>query len=279
MPRMVTQIEFWNGEVAERWVSDQERLDRVFGPLGDEAMKAARPAPGERVLDVGCGCGGTTFDLARAAGKTGHVLGVDISAPMVARARERAAAEGFGNVAFAEADAATLTAPQPFDLLFSRLGVMFFEDPRLAFTNLARALRPGGRVAFVCWRALDLNDWATVPLAAAVTLVPPPPPAPPGAPGPFAFADAERTLEILRGAGFEDARAAVRDVPLHVGHLEDATDFATRMGPASRLLKTAPPDVQARGREAIREALRPHASKENGVVLRAAQWVVTAARP
>src|SRR6185503_11565956 len=181
------QIKYWNETAAPKWVEYQAVLDTQLEELGRLAMERARLVPGERVLDVGCGCGATTRALAARVGARGSAHGVDISAPMLARAAELTRAAGVGNVRFTNADAQTYAfEPGGADVLFSRFGVMFFTDPPAAFTNLRRALRPGGRVAFVCWQPLAENPWLLVPLSTAAQHIQLPPPPAPGAPGPFA---------------------------------------------------------------------------------------------
>src|ERR1700722_16858165 len=185
------QIAYWNETAGPSWVAMQDDLDRELRELGLAAMAALAPRAEERLIDIGCGCGATTLELARRVGPGGGVLGVDISAPMLGVARERAAAEGLAQAGFL-----------PVDGAFSRFGVMFFEDPVAAFANIRAAVSPRGRLAFVCWRALAENPWMTVPMAAILPLLPAPPPAQtPGAPGPFAFADRDRLFAILRDAG------------------------------------------------------------------------------
>jgi ubiquinone/menaquinone biosynthesis C-methylase UbiE len=148
------QIEFWNGRPGARWVTHQETLDRVIGPIGDLAIERAAVAPGERVIDVGCGCGATTLALAAKVGVSGSMVGVDVSAQMLSRARARAEQLSGGRIELVEADASTHAFPFSADLIFSRFGVMFFRDPILAFQNLHRALRPGGRLVFAAWSVL-----------------------------------------------------------------------------------------------------------------------------
>jgi SAM-dependent methyltransferase len=231
---------------------------------------------GERVLDVGCGCGETSLALARRVGATGSVLGVDISTVMLERARARAA--GVANVRFLAADAQTHGfAPASFDVVFSRFGVMFFKDPRAAFSNLAQALAPGGRLGFHCWKSLAENPWMTVPLFAALQHVPPPTPPPPDAPGPFAFADAERVRGILADAGLAEIDFESRNDTMGVGagSLDEAADFALQMGPASIAIREATPETVAKVRASVREALAPYQTPE-GVRLATSSWVVTA---
>src|SRR6185503_20850430 len=167
-------------------------------------LQRLAPQPGERIVDIGCGGGDTTLALAERVQGHGFVLGVDVSRPLLQRATARAANTPEYPVRFVEADAAGYAFERgSFDALFSRFGVMFFADPAAAFANLRRALKPGGRMAFVCWRSEGENPIMTVPLTAAKKRIPvPPPPADPTAPGPFALADRARLERILQTAGF-----------------------------------------------------------------------------
>ncbi len=271
------QIDYWNEKAGHAWVSLQDRLDRQLQPLGDAAMTALAPGPGERVLDIGCGAGATTLLLADAVGPAGHVTGLDVSEPMLGLARQRGA--GRDNIGWVLADASTHRfAPASRDLLFSRFGVMFFGDPVAAFANLRTALRPGGRLAFVCWRPFDENPWMRVPLhavyAAGVQRVPKPGPEDPG---PYAFADPDRVRRILTSAGWSEPVLTPVDVSLDVaagGGLEQAVEQATHIGAASRALRDAPEELRPAAIAAIREALAPHVRDEN-VPLPGAVWVVT----
>jgi SAM-dependent methyltransferase len=270
------QIEFWNGPRGAAWAAEQELRDRSLAPFGEAALQAAAVAAGERVIDVGCGCGASTLELARAVGPSGSVIGVDVSAPMLARARERAAR--LPQVSFFEADAATHELAGNATLLFSRFGVMFFADPLGAFENLRRALAPGGRLAFVCWRSLADNGWMALPFAAAKRVISTLPPSlAPDAPGPLAFADAARTRSILERAGFSDLTFSPFDHPMPLGDrggLEAAAAEAVTIGPTARLLADASDEQRAEALAAIRAALAPHA-KGNVVELPAGAWVVT----
>jgi SAM-dependent methyltransferase len=270
------QIRYWNETIGPRWIEQEAMLDAQIAPLGLAAIERAGVARGELVLDVGCGCGQTTLQLAERVGPEGEVLGVDVSSPMLARARQRA--KGLAHVRFENADAQTHRFARGFDLAFSRFGVMFFADPVAAFANLRGALRARGRLAFVCWQALDRNPWLQVPLRALAGIVALPAPPPPGAPGPFAFADPERVRGILGRAGF----AAVELAPLcgdlalgAGGGLERAVGFAMEMGPASALLREAGAEARERARDAIRAALEPFATPD-GVRAEYAAWAVTA---
>jgi SAM-dependent methyltransferase len=258
-PAPVEELDPWNGARGARWVTQQVRLDRVLAPLDAQGLATAEPAVGERVIEIGCGCGASTLALADRVGPSGAVLGVDISAPMLAVARTRTRSRPW--VALREGDAARVTfsgKDGQVDLLYSRLGVMFFDDPAAAFTNLRRALRPGGRLAFVCWRSAAENPRHTVPFeaarAAAGAAIAPDPP---GAPGPFAFADSEHVLGILKQAGFRDAAVQPCDLQLELSAqgLEEAVAFALDAGPASRVLAGTSPAVAARVRAAVEGVL------------------------
>ena len=211
------QYAYWNGPEAEHWVAYDDHYDAALTRFGSRVLDAAGIGSGDRVLDVGCGCGATTLDAARRA-PAGSALGLDLSGPMLELARRRAAAQHITNVRFDRGDAQTCTFPRgAFDLAISRFGVMFFDDPVSAFANVGRALRSGGRVAFVCWQELPANEWIAVPAAAALAHVPMPDLGEPGGPGAFAFADPDRVRQVLEDAGF--ARVDVDGVrePLLIG--------------------------------------------------------------
>jgi SAM-dependent methyltransferase len=275
------QVTFWNEQAGPIWVARQTALDRMIAPFGERAMAALAPRPGERIVDVGCGCGGTSLELAQRVGASGSVLGVDVSEPMLARARQRAAAEGLAHVRFAAGDAQTHAfAAGTADALFSRFGVMFFVDPTAAFANLRTALQPDGRLAFVCWQELPANPWMMnllMTLASVVTL--PPPPAP-GAPGPFSFGDRDRVRRILDGAGFRDVafEAFESDVVIGGGGtVEEAVEFALDLGPTAAALREAGPDARPKVTAALRETMSPFFTSR-GVVMGSSTWIVTARR-
>ena len=268
-----TQQEYWNGQAAERWISGRERMDRSLASISTAVIERAAPRAGERVLDVGCGCGTTSLVIAGRVAPGGSVLGVDISAPMIEEARGRA---GGAPVTFEVADAAERRFAPDFDLLFSRFGVMFFADPAAAFRNLRTALAPGGRMVFVCWRPLRDNPWAFAPLAAARDLLPPMEPPDPHAPGPFALADSDRLRGILTEAGFRDVAIDAHDDHMYTGaSVEEATDHAMMVGPLSRMIAGAPDDLRAAIRPRVSAAVEPFATAA-GVAAPANVWLVTA---
>lgn len=273
------QIDEWNGNSGARWVEHQEWLDQRLAAFGAAALAAAAPRGGEVVLDIGCGAGATTLDLARAVAPSGHVTGVDVSEPLLERARERADAAGI-TADFVAADASRHAFPAGgADLLFSRFGVMFFDEPVGAFRHLHGALKSSGRLTFVAWRAVADNDWFRLPLKAAFAVLPPQPRPEPFAPGPFAFADRARVAAILTEAGFKDPGFAPFDAPMLTGAGADAVDRVMeqvlRVGPVSRLLAGVP-DATARLAEGeIRKALTAQ-SADGRLVLSGGAWIVTA---
>ncbi len=275
------QIRYWNENGGARWLSNHATIARQMAVLGLEAIERAAVAPGSRVLDVGCGCGDSTFELARRVGPNGTVTGLDVSLPLLHRALEEAFEAGAANVSFTRADAQTATLPEAaFDLLFSRFGVMFFTEPETAFRNLRRALRPGARLTFLCWRALAENPMMFVPARAVADIVPITPPAP-HAPGPFAFADSGRVRGFLERAGFTEVAFEELDRVLEVGAgagLDETAAFLTRIGPAGAALASADPDTIHRAVEAIRAAIAPYHTPE-GVRMPSATWIVTGRAP
>ncbi len=275
------QIKYWN-ERGQSWVQLHEMIDQQLRPLGVLAMERGGIGPGQRVLDVGCGCGDTTVALAQRVGPCGSIVAIDISTNMLQRARERVAAAGLTNVTFANADAQTQRLPPPpFDVVFSRFGVMFFVEPAAAFANLRTHLCAQGRLSFVCWQGLPENPWMFVPLMAAAQHVELPPPPPPGAPGPFAFADRVRVEGILAQAGFVNIGLESVKETLAIaagGGLDQAADMMMQMGPTAHILRTADASLLEPVRASIREALAPYATA-GGVEMPSAAWIVTANAP
>jgi SAM-dependent methyltransferase len=271
-----TQVEYWNEAAGPTWADLQAPLDRQLAPLGRAGMTALAPRAGDRILDIGCGSGETSLELADAVAPGGKVTGVDISRPLLEVARRRAGSRP--DVAFVEADAQTYAfAPDSFDAAFSRFGVMFFADPAAAFRNIGKALTPGGRIAFVCWRSPPENPIMVLPMMAAAPLLPPAPPPEPGAPGPFAFADPDHVRGILARAGFIDVQLAPHNEKVGGGDLDTVVDLALKVGPLGRMLRENP-DQEDAVVVAVRDALAAH-DGPGGVKLEAATWIVTARTP
>jgi ubiquinone/menaquinone biosynthesis C-methylase UbiE len=275
--RNADQIAYWNGLGGQHWTDRQPVQDVLLGPVSQILIERCETKARERIVDVGCGCGSTSIALAELVAPDGFVLGIDISTPMLARARELAPKNL--PVEFVLADATVYPFdPGSFDLITSRFGVMFFADPVVSFVNLRQALKASGRLAFACWREPRLNPWMMVPLQAAYKHVPKLPQLGPEDPGPFAFASEERVNHILREAGFSDIRMEPRDLTLDLAigrGLEAAVQGALEIGPASRALAEHPPDVRAAATKSIREALMPFVRGES-VLMPASIWVVTA---
>jgi SAM-dependent methyltransferase len=271
----------WQGNAGERWARRQEQTDTQLAPLGRLALERLRVAKGERALDVGCGAGQTVLQLAELVGEAGHVTGLDIAPALLNRARERAKEAGLGNAELVLGNAAVQRFDEPFDLCFSRFGVMFFEDSMDGFQNLHRALRPTGRLGFVCWQGIDKNPWANLLLNAVRVIVPDQPVTDllnPEGPGPFRFADAERLRDVLQRAGFRDIaiEPVEREIPIGGARtLEEAVDYCLDIGPASRVVADADPSLAPQFRAALLRALAPHVT-ERGAWLGAALYVVTA---
>jgi SAM-dependent methyltransferase len=273
------QADHWNGEEAEHWVAEQARYDDMLSPFVDMLLEAAHVGSGDRVLDVGCGCGATTIAAARAAAPA-RATGVDLSQRMLARARTDASDAGVENVTFEQADAQVHRPADTVDVVLSRFGIMFFADPTAAFANLRGAALPNGRLAFVCWQELAANEWLVVPGAALAHHVKVPDFGGPGGPGMFAFSDADRVRRTLSDAGWRDIEVAARDVPMLIGGrgtLDTAVDFLRTGAIGRRVLGGTEPEQAARAVEGVRDALESYVTAE-GVRLNGAVWLVTAAR-
>jgi SAM-dependent methyltransferase len=274
------QIAYWNGAGGRRWTERGDAPEAIFAPIAELLFARARIAPGERVIDVGCGCGATTLAIAAQVGAAGGVVGVDVSAPVIARAHERAGAASAATFVLADASSHDF-APGWANLLFSRFGVMFFADPVLAFANLRKGLAHGGRIVFACWREARRNPWQMIALKAACKHVPRLPEVGPEDPGPFSFADEARVRRILGEAGFDKIALTPVDLALDVAAgqgLEAAVASLQQIGAASRALEGQPEALRAAAVDEIRAALAPH-QRGLRVPLGAAIWIVEAANP
>ena len=272
------QRDFWNSPATRVWAEAHDRIDAVLAGVLPLLLEAAAPAPGERVLDIGCGSGTTVLAFAERVGPAGRVLGADIAEASVAVAGRRIAEAGLAQARVVLADAATEAFPPGgFDLVTSRFGVMFFGDPVAAFANLRRALAPAGRLAMAAFRSPADNPWASAPAAAVRHLVAPKP-AGPEDPGQFAFADPARVRRILDGAGFREVALTPADPMMRLGaDAEAAAEAAMTMGPSRRALDAmdAPAALRAEVRAALLAFFRGHEGP-GGVVLPGGIWLITA---
>jgi SAM-dependent methyltransferase len=268
-----SQAERWGGAAGQHWIDFEAGYDRQLEPFGAALLDAAAPRGDERVLDVGCGTG---TSLLAAADTAALVVGVDLSPRLVARAQARAA--GRTNVEVRVADAQTTPFEPSFDVMMSRFGLMFFDDPRAAFANLRAALVPDGRLVAICWQALDDNEWMRVPGEALATVVPLGDLGEPGQPGPFSLGDPATVEAILTGAEWHDVHLDPVDAPVLLsggGTLDDAVDYVQRSSLGRSVLAGVAPDVEAMALAAVREALAPFQT-ERGVELAGAAWLVRA---
>jgi SAM-dependent methyltransferase len=272
------QAQAWNGAEGQFFVAEQARHERMMEPHTDRLLAAAGIEPGDAVLDIGCGCGQTTIRAARCA-PPGYALGVDLSAVMLAEARRLAEREGVGNARFEQADAQTTPFPVAgFDVALSRFGLMFFDDPAAAFANLAAAVRPGGRLAFVCWQDPLSVEYYRVPIMAIAPHVSFPAPPDEDQPGPFSLARPERIRTLLAGAGL--AAVQIEDLPVQawIGRdAEDAIGYYRSLPVARALLASAGKQAAGQVIQALRDALQPYQA-DDGIRLGAAAWLVTATR-
>ena len=266
------QAELWNGRLGKAWVNVEDYIDGMMAPLSTVALEAVNAKPSDRIIDIGCGCGTTSFSL----GATGAaVWGVDISTAMIDRANEKDNAAG--NVAFSVGDAASQQYTADHTVVFSRFGVMFFADSVKAFANIRSALVPGGRLVFLCWQPPAANPWLSIAGAALQPFQPADAPPPdPEAPGPFRFGVPEYTQEVLGSAGFTNIKlqAVVKD--LHLGDtIDEVMRFQSNVGPLSGLLETLDESRHAQATAAVRDAFAAKADSK-GINLEAATWLVTA---
>jgi len=271
--------EFWSA-MAPTWVSMDQRLDEVAGPPGLLAMDRLDVRPGHRVVDLGCGTGATTVELARRAAPGGDVLGVDIAEGMLTRSRQRAAQAGVENVAFEHADVQVHAfGERRFDRAYSRFGVMFFNDLVAAFANVRRALREGSRLSFVSWQGIFANEWMLIPGVAATTAlgVTPAPPGPDD-PGPFRLSDPERVGAVLDAAGFRDVDVLPHNdsFSADASRIPELAATSSRIGMVGELLRERDEDARRLVEAAIEDAFRARVEAGNlqvarGVLLVTAQ--------
>ncbi|MDB1088049.1 methyltransferase domain-containing protein [Streptomyces sp. ACA25] len=271
------QAQAWNGYEGRHWTEHQDRWNAVNAGFNEPLLRAAGIREHDRVLDIGCGAGQITRLAARQAAQ-GSASGLDLSGPMLERATARAQEEGLGNVTFEQGDAQVHPLPSAgFDVALSRFGIMFFADPVVAFANIGRALRPGGRLTFVCMADPRRNEWVQV-LSAMNSHVPAPDLGAADAPGMFSLADPERIHGVLTEAGFAEVSAEPVETPTLWGRdAADAADFMLASGPSRSFLAGAGAEAADQVRMSLLHALRPHEAAD-GVRLRGSAWLVTATR-
>lgn len=273
----VEMAKAWDGEEGERWARDADRYDATGVHIRRVFFERVPFAPGEHVLDIGCGAGRQSLDIARRVAP-GTVLGIDLSSQLLDLARQRSSAEGLANVGFRQADAQV----EPFDagrfdVAVSSFGAMFFADPAAAFANIGRALRPGGRLAVMAWGPFAGNEWlATIRDALAIGRPMGTPPS--SVPGPFGLADADFTRAVLAEAGFEEVDLEAIDEPIVLGaDAADAFAFVRTMGIVKGMTHDLDEADTQRALDAVRAALVAHETAD-GVLLGAEAWLITARR-
>ncbi|NTX60412.1 class I SAM-dependent methyltransferase [Myxococcus sp. CA051A] len=271
------QTKLWNGTAGHAWVDMQELIDSMYKPLEDMLVAAVSPDSGGRVLDIGCGTGGTTLAVARRLGAQGRCLGIDISDPMLATARARAEREGTP-ARFVHANAQShVFEPASFDQLISRFGVMFFDDPVRAFTNLRSAARDGAELRFIAWRSAAENPFMTTSERTAAPLLPNLPARRPGGPGQFAFADPHRVQSILEESGWAEVELRPIDVECAFPEKE-LVRYLSRLGPVGMFLQETDERTRTKVVDAVRVAFEPFV---HGTEVRftAACWWICARAP
>ncbi|HEX2131350.1 MAG TPA: class I SAM-dependent methyltransferase [Actinophytocola sp.] len=269
---MDTRTTPWNGGAGNAWVEARELLDQMFRPVEDLLVEAVLTGPRGAVLDVGCGTGGVTRAIARALGAESRCVGVDVSEPMITAARAEAEREGVP-VRFVRADAQRHAfEPAGFDMIVSRFGVMFFDDPVEAFTNLRHAARDGAGLRLVVWRSAEENPFMTTAERAAAPLLPDLPARKPDEPGQFAFADADRVRGVLERSGWSGIDLRPVDVACVLPERE-LVRYLTLLGPVGRALPGVDERTRARVVDTVRAAFEPfvHGSE---VRFTAACWLV-----
>lgn len=274
------QIAYWNGDAGRKWAQRDAMMSRMLAPVAEALMNHAQVNAARAVLDVGCGGGSETLLLAQRLGPDARVLGVDVSAPLLEVAKTELARLGDAgkSVSFLEADASSYHFQESFDLLFSRFGVMFFDDATAAFAHLRTAMRPCGRLAFACWQSLGNNPWTALPLKAAMSVLPAPPAPKPRSPGPFAFAEPDYIQSLLSDAGWTDVAVTPHTISMDwegSDGFEAAARELVNTGPVGRLLA----DVDKKTRDAVHAAaagvLTPYYQNQ-ALSLPGAVWLVTA---
>ena len=274
----IKQKEFWSGAGGDVWVNKQKEMDIMLNPLGQRAIDKLDLSNGKRILDIGCGCGATTLEIAKMIPE-GKIIGVDISEPMLNQARKDALEMSLSNTEFVVQDVQTdEISKDAFDIAFSRFGVMFFEDSYVAFKNINNALKIGGQLSFVCWQEPLLNPWQSLSIQVIKQFIDLPAPAP-KSPGPFAFEDKSYIEDILDRSNFKEINIDdnQEEIIMFSGKsLKEASeDYLTINPVVTEMLKNSPKELK----EEILEALIIKFSdfhEDHGLVFPSATWIVTA---
>ena len=274
----IKQKQFWSGAGGDVWVDKQREMDIMLNPLGERVIQGLDLKEETKILDIGCGCGATTLEIAKIVNQ-GEVIGVDISEPMLERATQTASDMALTNISYQVKDVQVDEMPNNyFDIAFSRFGVMFFEDPFEAFNNINHSLKDDGQLSFVCWQHASLNPWQSLSIQVIKEFLDLPAP-PPKSPGPFAFEDKSYIEEILNASGFRDIEIKdnQEDIVMFSGKSirEACEDYLTINPVVTEMLKNSPSEL----REEILEALIGKFSdyhKDDGLLFPSATWIVTA---
>jgi ubiquinone/menaquinone biosynthesis C-methylase UbiE len=274
----IKQKQFWSGAGGDVWVDKQREMDIMLNPLGERVIQGLDLKEETKILDIGCGCGATTLEIAKIVNQ-GEVIGVDISEPMLERATQTASDMALTNISYQVKDVQVDEMPNKyFDIAFSRFGVMFFEDPFEAFNNINHSLKDDGQLSFVCWQHASLNPWQSLSIQVIKEFLDLPAP-PPKSPGPFAFEDKSYIEEILNASGFRDIEIKdnQEDIVMFSGKSirEACEDYLTINPVVTEMLKNSPSEL----REEILEALIGKFSnyhKDDGLLFPSATWVVSA---
>jgi len=277
-------LEAWDGVLFDRFVKFRDLVTTGLGAHGEAALKVHPPSAGERVLDIGCGFGDTSQQIAELVGETGSVLGVDVAPRFIEAARTEAEQAGVGNVEFAVRDVEVTQFDDRFDYAFARFGTMFFANPVAAMRNVREALAPNGQLCMVVWRRKLDNDWLHRAEKVVEEFVEKPEESdePTCGPGPFSMANADTTSDILLNAGFVDIELRRCDIPIKIGRdLDHAVEMVTAIGPAGEVIRLAGEEaeqIRPQVESALREALAEFDGPE-GVVAGASTWIVSAKAP
>lgn len=277
-------LEAWNGVLFDRFVAYRDLIVAGIAPHGDEAIRIHPPRPGDRVLDVGCGFGDSTQQLAQIVGPQGSALGVDVAPRFIDAAREEAAGAGITNARFEVADVEVTEFSETFDHAFSRFGTMFFANPVPALRNVRRALVPGGRLVSVVWRQKLDNPWMHVAeeIVTPLVEVPEETDEPRCGPGPFSMANADTLSQMLLSAGFDEIALTRCDLPIRIGrHIDEAVEFNLALGPAAEVVRLAGNEaakVRPQLEQLLREALAQFETPD-GLVAGSSTWIVWARVP